>query len=214
MLDHKGFDQWAGEYDAHIAKNSKGYPFEGYYDVLAFVNQLVIGNEEIKVLDLGVGTGLLTQEMYKRGSVIHGVDISKDMIAIAKEKMPNASFYQHDLTLGLPNELEGKKFDYIVSSYAIHHLLDKQKVDLIEQLKKALITDGKIIIADVAFQTRADLDACKNASGRSWDDDEEYIVANEMLEKLRSIGCVGKYTQISFCAGVLEIQQKNKLKLL
>ncbi len=206
MLDQKGFDQWAGEYDSSIAKNSKGYPFEGYYEVLSYVNQLVIGNEQVSVLDLGVGTGLLTHEMYKRGSEIYGVDFSEKMLELAKKKMPNAHFYQHDLTLGLPNELEGKKFDYIISSYAIHHLLDEQKLDMIQQLKKVLTSKSKIILADIAFKTSADLEVCKNESGRYWDDDEEYIVADEMLEKLRLIGCAGTYTQISNCAGVLEIE--------
>lgn len=206
MLDHKGFDQWAGDYDAKIAKNSKGYPFEGYYDVLSFVNQLVKGNKKVSVLDLGVGTGLLTQEIYKRGSIVYGVDFSEKMLAIAMEKMPNAYLIKHDLTLGLPKELESMKFDYIISSYAIHHLLDDQKLDLIQQLKKALTANGKIIIADVGFKTRKDLEQCKNESGRYWDDDEEYIVADEMTEKLRSIGFVGKYTQVSDCAGVLEIE--------
>ena len=40
MLDSKGFDLWSESYDQSIA-DSKGYPFEGYYDVLAYVyNQL------------------------------------------------------------------------------------------------------------------------------------------------------------------------------
>lgn len=59
MLDSKGFDDWAGNYDQAIAK-SKGYPFEGYYQVLAFVHQMVSTNTNIKILDLGIGTGQLT----------------------------------------------------------------------------------------------------------------------------------------------------------
>lgn len=38
MLDSKGFDQWAGEYDESIEKYSNGYPFEGYYNVLEYIS--------------------------------------------------------------------------------------------------------------------------------------------------------------------------------
>ena len=40
MLNSKGFDEWSGEYD-EIIKNSKGYPFEGYYDVLGYLQSKV-----------------------------------------------------------------------------------------------------------------------------------------------------------------------------
>lgn len=41
MLDNKGFDKWAGEYDASIQRHNIGYPFEGYYNVLSYVHILI-----------------------------------------------------------------------------------------------------------------------------------------------------------------------------
>lgn len=49
------------------------------------------------------------------------------MIDIAKEKMPNGLFIQSDFNLGIPSELAHEKFDYIISSYAIHHLNNEKK---------------------------------------------------------------------------------------
>lgn len=66
MLNKEGFNEWAGNYDETISKSSHGYPFEGYYDVLGFVQNSVIIGENTKVLDLGIGTGLLTYEIYKK----------------------------------------------------------------------------------------------------------------------------------------------------
>lgn len=45
-----------------------------------------------------------------------------------------------------------KKFDYVVSSYAIHHIDNDAKINFIFQLKNVLKNNGRIIIADVAFE--------------------------------------------------------------
>jgi len=47
MMNAKGFDKWSGEYDESI-KNSKGYPFEGYYDVLGYVQGQVLSKEKCR----------------------------------------------------------------------------------------------------------------------------------------------------------------------
>jgi putative AdoMet-dependent methyltransferase len=83
MLDNNGFDQWAGEYDASIEKLSNGYPFEGYYDVLGYIQNAIVDPKNTSILDLGIGTGLLTYELYKTGATIAGADFSKQMIDIS-----------------------------------------------------------------------------------------------------------------------------------
>jgi putative AdoMet-dependent methyltransferase len=72
-----------------------------------------------------------------------------------------------------------EKFDYIVSSYAIHHITDAEKIDLIKKLKNKQNMDGKIIIADVAFENRQLLKECKLDAGVLWDDNEHYIIFDD-----------------------------------
>lgn len=204
MLDNKGFDIWAGEYDESIPKLSQGYPFEGYYEVLSYVQSQIKILDETTILDIGVGTGLLTFELYKQGGQIFGIDFSKEMIKRAKERMQKATFYLHNFKHGLPKELNQQKFDYIVSSYAIHHLEDEDKVNFFNQLIKHLKDGGKIIIADIAFKTRKDLEEISNQSGDNWDNDEVYFVADELIERLKS-NFITEYKQISSCAGVLNL---------
>ena len=206
MLNAKGFDKWSGEYDESI-KNSKGYPFEGYYDVLGYVQGQVLskGDAPIKVLDIGIGTGSLSAELYKLGADIVGVDFSEKMLQEAQRKMPKARFHQQDLNHGIPKDLENKEFDYIISSYALHHLSNPAKVRLIEELLKLLKKKGEILIADVAFESMEDLQTCKEQAGDEWDDDEFYMIGGEMVEELERRGIESEYQQISICAGVLRI---------
>lgn len=205
MLDNKGFDEWSGGYDKSIEKYSQGYPFEGYYEVLGYVQSLVKVKKEAKILDFGIGTGLLTNELYKKGGQIYGVDFSEKMLKLAKKKMPEGNFYCFNLKAGLPEELEEIKFDYIVSSYAIHHINDEEKVQFINELKNRLKEDGKIIIADVSFESKDKMQACKESSKNDWDDDEFYMIASDIKPKIRQLGLNVNYTQISACAGVIEI---------
>lgn len=205
MLDNKGFDIWSEEYDKFVERNSIGYPFEGYYDVLNFVYNLIDRKENSKIFDIGIGTGMLTNQLYKDGTDIYGIDFSHNMLQIAREKMPEAKFIEWDFNNGVPSNLKSEKFDYIISSYAIHHLNDDKKINFIRELKNILKDNGKIVIADVAFKTEEELKECKVRSGSGWDEDEVYMVIDKIGEDLKSIDVNYNYTQISSCAGVLEI---------
>ena len=206
MLDSKGFDLWAENYDQSIA-DSKGYPFEGYYDVLDYVYNRVVGRAAgSRILDIGFGTGALTNRLYKDGAEIYGVDFSGSMIDIAKEKMPRGHFMKADFSKGLPDALSGKKFDFILSTYAIHHIDNLSKADLIIKLKGLLNNNGKIILADVAFKTVPDFEKCRRENIDSWDNDEIYMVFEEFETLLKNKGLIYTYSQISSCAGVLIVQ--------
>lgn len=128
---------------------------------MSYVYNAISKEEKNNILDIGFGTGLLTNKLYEDGAKIFGIDFSQEMIKIAQEKMPNAVFIQHDFNNKLPIKLTSERFDYIISSYAIHHLGNDRKVEFVEELEKLLKSNGKIIIADVAFKTEKDLLDCK-----------------------------------------------------
>ncbi|SHI16144.1 class I SAM-dependent methyltransferase [Sporanaerobacter acetigenes] len=164
----------------------------------------------IKVLDIGFGTGVLTKKLYDDGYEIYGIDFSRKMLEIAKDKMPSAKLHQYDFSKGLPKELENIQFDYIISTYAMHHLEDKDKIKFINKLKKQLFNDGEIIIGDIAFETRALLEQCKIKTGE-WDDEEIYIVFDE-LKKIFPKEDIS-FTTISHCAGIIQLKNYPNLYL-
>ncbi|MEG2786843.1 MAG: class I SAM-dependent methyltransferase [Romboutsia sp.] len=205
MLDNKGFDLWSKDYDKSVERSSKEYPFDGYYEILNYIYNSITNRKTSKVLDIGFGTGLLTHRLYEDGVNIFGIDFSQGMVDIAKKKMPNGVFIQHDFNLGIPVEIKDERFDYIISSYAIHHLEDDKKVQFIGRLKDLLVRDGKIIIGDVGFKTKNQLLECRNYNLDKWDEDEIYIVEEKIIPELRKNGVNGSYAQISSCAGIIEV---------
>lgn len=203
MLSNQGFDLWADGYDKSVGLSDEAntYPFAGYKAVLGRIFQEVTQREKPDVLDIGFGTGTLTTRLYQRGCEIWGQDFSKEMLRIAAEKMPKARLFRGDFSDGLVPQLARMRYDFIIATYSLHHLMDAQKVSLLHTLCGCLKPGGKVLIGDVAFETRAALEECRAAAGAEWDEDEIYFVANELRESFASL----RFEQISACAGVIEI---------
>ncbi|MDV2581758.1 class I SAM-dependent methyltransferase [Alkalibacillus haloalkaliphilus] len=209
MLNKQGFDLWANDYDktVQISEENNAYPFAGYKEILNTTYNEVMSQKEAKVLDVGLGTGVLTSKLYENGHQIDGVDFSSEMLSIAKGKMPNAHLFEWDITNGLPSEVVENKYDFIVSTYTLHHLSDQDKVSFIKKLGSILNENGKVIIGDVSFVTRAALEACYEDNKGYWDEDEYYFVYEELVLSLGDDYNVD-YEQVSHCGGVFIITNK------
>ena len=120
--------------------------------------------------------------------------------------MPAARLVQADFSEGLPEELDRERFDAIVCTYAIHHLTDEQKLRLLTSLQNRLHPGGMIFIGDVSFPTRRELLRCREESGEAWDDEELYLVAEELLPRLPG----ATFEPVSHCAGILILPALEK----
>ena len=78
-------------------------------------------------------------------------------------------------------------------------MTDGQKIDFLRILQSQLNENGRIVIGDVAFETRTELDQCRQTAGSDWDEEEIYFVADELREFFPGL----IFTQVSHCAGVL-----------
>ncbi|MCH4239284.1 MAG: class I SAM-dependent methyltransferase [Oscillospiraceae bacterium] len=206
MLDQKGFDLWADQYDEAV-KESEGaneYPFAGYRKVLNTIYGTIRQQKNnAAVLDIGFGTGTLSKKLYDDGYHISGMDFSAEMIRIARPKMPDAKLVQYDFANGLAPDFAKSRFDFITITYALHHMPDEKKVPFLQELRKHLNPGGKILIGDISFRTQADRDACRKVSGEQWDDAEYYIIFEKLAPQLPD----AQFTPISFCAGITEIDK-------
>lgn len=204
MRNENGFDLWADDYDKSVglSDDANSYPFAGYKKVLGEIFNRILAGTGRNVLDIGFGTGTLTAKLYEKGCRIWGQDFSGRMIEIAQEKMPDAHLYQGDYSKGLVAELKAQKYDCIVATYTLHHLTDPEKVSFLHALLSQLRPGGKIFIGDVAFETRAALEKCRQQNGDTWDDKEAYFVYDEIKQHFKNI----TFTKFSDLSGVFELQ--------
>lgn len=205
MLDNKGFDLWADDYDkaVGVSEEDNTYPFAGYKKILGSIYEMIMKKPNAVVLDIGFGTATLTTKLYENGCVIYGQDFSSRMIELASEKMPGAHLYQGDFSQGLVEELKQESYDFVVATYSIHHLTDDQKIMFLRELINHLRNGGKILVGDVAFRSRDELEVCKKDCGDEWDDDEIYCVVDDLKQEFPNL----QFEKMTFCSGILMLSR-------
>ena len=74
-----------------------------------------------RALDVGCGSGLLTQKLTSRAQHVTGIDLSPAMIALGREAVSgeNVDFIEGDF---LSTPLPARSFDFIVAVAVIHHM--------------------------------------------------------------------------------------------
>ena len=210
-MDQAWFDQWASDYDADVVESDKAgsFPFAGYLRLMNEVFEIVNATPRSKVLDLGFGTGVLTQKFYEAGHVVTGVDFSEKMCAIAGERMPGARLICADFAEGLPASLHGETFDAIVSTYAFHHIPKHKKTERMRDLLRYLTPCGVLVIGDISFASQTDHEFCEQKFSDDWDEEESYIVFDELLPEI--VDLEPSFKTLSVCAGLLTIQAEKTI---
>lgn len=92
-----------------------------------------------KILDLGCGTGQLTQKIAERGAEVTGLDASPEMIGQARQNYPRLRFVLEDAA---NMRLEGE-FDAVFSNAALHWMLDATGVA--QAVARALRPGGRFV---------------------------------------------------------------------
>jgi SAM-dependent methyltransferase len=140
-------------YDKHMINNVCGCK-EGYVKLAE-----LLPNTVVNLLDLGCGTGLELDEIYKTHPNIKvtGVDLTKAMLDVLKQKHPNKdltlineSYFDYDFGF--------ERFDVIISFQTMHHFTHDKKIQLYSRVYTALKPGGKYIECDYMVIEQKDED--------------------------------------------------------
>lgn len=152
--DQWNFDGWARSYDEDVKRDTGALKiYENYETVLQMVFEEVenFHRKDGDILEIGVGTGNLAGKFLQNKYQIIGIDQSRQMLAVAKEKYPKLRVRLGEF-LKIP--YENQMFDAIVSTYAFHHLNEEEKRVGIAEMMRVLKKDGKIVLGDLMFQNK------------------------------------------------------------
>ncbi len=115
------------------------------------IAELIIENidlkKEMKLMDFGAGTGLLSYFIAPHVDTIVAVDNSPSMLEKFREKSSEFACKTEVLEVDLSTTDIEHNFDGIISSMTIHHLQETKK--LFERFYDMLEVDGFIAIADL-----------------------------------------------------------------
>lgn len=102
------------------------------------------------VLDLGAGTGFLTIPVARLADRVFAVDSSPVMLDALRQKLLAADLQVLCKRADLNSDLDvPKPVDVVVSNYALHHLRDGGKQDLLRRCFRWMRPRGRIVIADM-----------------------------------------------------------------
>ncbi|MBI4668937.1 MAG: class I SAM-dependent methyltransferase [Elusimicrobia bacterium] len=115
--------------------------------------------EDLRILELGAGTGLLTKRLLERFSsaLVVGIDGSREMLELALNKLALSagrfkavcsSFEEYPW-----HDEPEASYDFIVSAFSLHHLDHAAYPGLFSGLFRALKPDGELIVADYVLSS-------------------------------------------------------------
>lgn len=124
--------------------------------LISFYKHFVGCEDDKRVLDLGCGDGIVSERLCRFNPQIQlvAVDGSEDMLIAAKKRLsPHNS--KEFAKLSFEDLIEGKvdlgSFDFIVSSFAIHHLEGTQRRQLFEKILNILKPGSFFMNIDVVL---------------------------------------------------------------
>ncbi|MDO8642591.1 MAG: class I SAM-dependent methyltransferase [Candidatus Woesearchaeota archaeon] len=156
--DELNYDHYeTKKYDDDIARSIPGHE-ELHRHIDQIIQREYISRGKVKVLELGVGTGLTAERILRQmpNAEYTAVDFSEQMLAGARRRLSqyNITFVNGDYSqIDLPNDN-----DLVVSVVGIHHQkTNKDKKSLFQKIYHSIAEDGSFIFGDlVTYKDRTE----------------------------------------------------------
>ena len=128
----------AADYVAHVEAN----PYTALYEAPG-LQALLPPVAGLRVLDAGCGGGRTSAWLVEQGADVVGLDASPELLRLARERLPSASFVLGDLAEPLP--FEDGSFDVAVAGLVMHYLRDWAPA--LRELRRVLRPDGVLVLS-------------------------------------------------------------------
>jgi len=129
-------NQITKKWDSELYAQKHSYVFRYGEDLLSLLQH----KPGERILDLGCGTGHLTNLIVKTGAHVIGIDSSQEMINLAKHNYPDLNFEIRNASDFSFNE----KFDAVFSNAVLHWVLQKEAV--VSSVYKNLREGGRFVL--------------------------------------------------------------------
>lgn len=135
------YDKIAKDYESFVPQNKDIAKF-----LISVLNEFKV-DKKSNILDVGAGTGLVTEHLAKEGyNKLTLLDISGEELEVAKSKvqLKNANFQRVDLT----REGINGKYDFAFETMALDYFKGTELTSILNKIKKSLKNQGMFIAID------------------------------------------------------------------
>ncbi|HTU59547.1 MAG TPA: methyltransferase domain-containing protein [Polyangiales bacterium] len=99
-----------------------------------------------RVLELGCGTGGITQKLVARGAAVTAVDWSEPMLRIARARAGSARFVRSEITSHVPD----RTYDLVLLAFVLHECVPDARARALAVARAALTQHGRLAVVDHA----------------------------------------------------------------
>jgi len=142
------FDNVASDYDAWYT-DKKGNFVDKVETDLAF--KMIKVEKGMNVLDIGCGTGNFSIKLAKMGCIVTGIDISDNMLNIARQKAAEENLDIKFLHMDLNDlKFEENEFDAVFSMAAFEFIDDEDAPKALEGMLKVVKKGKQVLIGTIS----------------------------------------------------------------
>ena len=139
------FSKWADYYDNPLTSIT-------FKQTNAKIVTLLDPKHNSSLLDVGCGSGILIKNLINlsRGMKLYGLDITPNMVRVAKRKFTNNSSVEITLGSAVNMPYKDNSFDYVTCASSFHHHPDP--IQSAKEMVRVLKPDGKLLILDMCIK--------------------------------------------------------------
>ena len=195
-------------------------------------NALTHSRTNAFALDEACGTGDMAIELLKRGCAVTGVDLSEEMLAIARRKTASAGFQLSTFNFQLANAealpFDDASFDAVTSAFGIRNFVHLDKG--LAEMARVLKSGGRMVILEMSTPDSALVRPFYNLYTRRiipWlgsriagnreaytylpNSIERFPKGEAMLQKLEAVGLRAEQHKFFFGVCRMYVCEKNEL---
>ena len=146
------FDAFAADYQASVERSvgftgrDLGFFHRRKVHVLRRLAGRHLGNlAGARVLDVGCGAGVTDELLQPYVGSLHGVDVSKQMVAQAKVRNPSAMYEPYD---GEHLPFPDGSFDFVLTICVVHHVPPPRWSDFVQEMARVTRPGGLVAILE------------------------------------------------------------------
>ena len=131
------------DFDRLALLDDEGWTANNHYH--DFLLSQISANCE-NALEIGCGTGAFARQLAKRCKRVIGLDLSSEMIRVARSRSSHFENLEFQLADALTWNFPQSQFDFICSIATLHHL---EQRELLPKIKDALTPGGVLVVLDL-----------------------------------------------------------------
>lgn len=119
--------------------------YDNEYGISSYIDDFLdLVNKNGKILDVGCGPGKDSHYIVSKGFDVVGIDLSEEMIKIAKKNFPEIDFRVMDMRR---MHFENESFDGVFVAFSLIHLPKKEVLSTLNKLHGVLKKEGIVYVA-------------------------------------------------------------------